>query len=244
MAAHYCFCELAPLYALGTLSAEQKLWVEQQIADCPELAEELAIVQETVAALAYSTPLATLSPALKQRLLQQLTTSTPAPDVTSAQPEAELPAPLPTDLNALDELATLTQRTTNSLELLTNLLAGLKWRPHAAPGIEIVLLSINYRTQRVVCLLKAEAGARYPLHDHRDVEEIFMLAGDLVDGDRTYHTGDYIRSGIGSSHAPFTREGCIFLVRSSLKDKILKVAARPSLLSWFRRFWRQPSHSR
>lgn len=244
MAAHYCFCELAPLYALGTLSAEQKLWVEQQVADCPELAEELAIAQETVAALAYSTPLITPSPALKQRLLQHITASTLVPDTTSAQPEAELLEPLPTNLNALGEFATLTQGATNSLALLTNLLSGLRWRPYMVPGIEIVPLKINYRTQQVVCLLKAEAGVRYPLHDHRDVEEIFMLAGDLVDGDRTYHTGDYIRSGVGSSHAPLTKEGCIFLVRSSLRDNILETVARPSLLPWFRRFWQRPPRLR
>jgi hypothetical protein len=38
---NYCFCELAPLYALDLLDEEEKAWVERQIATCPDLALSL-----------------------------------------------------------------------------------------------------------------------------------------------------------------------------------------------------------
>lgn len=67
-----CFCELAPLYALGLLDEQQSRWVEDQIAESPELASELADLQEAVAAISYEASSAPIAPDLKDRLFQQL----------------------------------------------------------------------------------------------------------------------------------------------------------------------------
>lgn len=67
-----CFCELAPLYALNLLTEPERQWVEEQIAGSPELAAELAELQATAGAIAYSVPLVPMATDLKDRLFQRL----------------------------------------------------------------------------------------------------------------------------------------------------------------------------
>lgn len=78
-----CFCELAPLYALDLLTAEERAWVEQQAAASPELMAELAELQETVGALSYSVPVVSVPSNLKDRLFERLDQppSIPEPEV-------------------------------------------------------------------------------------------------------------------------------------------------------------------
>lgn len=67
-AEQYCFCDLAPLYVLGTLTPAEQQWVEQQIVDCPELADELAQYQLGATAIPYGLEPAQLSGEVKHRL--------------------------------------------------------------------------------------------------------------------------------------------------------------------------------
>jgi anti-sigma-K factor RskA len=67
-----CFCDLAPLYVLDCLSEADRAWVEAQIAENPELAVEIATLEETVATLAHAAPIAPMEAQLKQRLFQSL----------------------------------------------------------------------------------------------------------------------------------------------------------------------------
>lgn len=65
---HRCFCELVPLYVLDLLDFEERLWIEAQIIECPDLAEELADYQAAVGAIPYTAPLMPMSADLKDRL--------------------------------------------------------------------------------------------------------------------------------------------------------------------------------
>lgn len=67
-----CFCELAPLYALDLLDDQERMWVEQQAAASSDLAIELADLQTTVGAIAYSAEPVPMAADLKDRLFQQL----------------------------------------------------------------------------------------------------------------------------------------------------------------------------
>ncbi len=215
---HYCFCELAPLYVLGRLSDVERLWVEQQLMKYPELAEELAMIEESVSALAYITPLLTPSQDLKQRLFQQIGVEAPE---SSSTPSTDLIEPVfRMETSHRTETPEFSEQAPSAA--LLDVLSGLNWQPKV-PGIMVATLQINHHTRQAVFLLKAEAGAQYPLHYHTDVEEIFMLAGDLIDGDRTYRAGEYLRSTSGSAHGPRTTEGCVFLARTSLDDQLLEL---------------------
>jgi hypothetical protein len=68
---HRCFCELVPLYVLDLLDFEDRLWIEAQIIDCPDLAEELADYQAAVGAIPYTAPPMPMSPDLKDRLFDR-----------------------------------------------------------------------------------------------------------------------------------------------------------------------------
>ena len=198
---HRCFCELAPLYALDLLDLGERLWVEAQILECPDLAEELANYQAAVAVIPYSAPTMPMSADLKDRLFDRIADPVEnqlgVEPIETAIPAAAKPSP-PT--------------------IVTFRSSDLKWRPYRAAGVEVALLYLDRANRMSSALLKAAAGVIYPLHQHQGIEEIYMLEGELVIDGQVYRTGDYIRSYPNSIHAPSTSTGCMFLIRGCLDD--------------------------
>jgi anti-sigma factor ChrR (cupin superfamily) len=193
-----CFCDLAPLYALGVLEEPDRRWVEQQLAESPELAVELADWEAAVGAIAYSAPELAPAPDLKQRLFQRIGRSAPPPLAASIHPSAPSLA-----------------RAVRSQDL--------SWRPYRQiSGVQVARLHHDRASRTVTAVLRAAAGVCYPAHRHAAFEEIYMLSGDLIIGDQVYGPGDFIRSESGSLHAPRTQDGCMFLVRTSLDDEYLE----------------------
>jgi hypothetical protein len=197
---HYCFCELAPLYALDMVTSEERLWVEQQLQDCPELEAEILGYQIAAAAIPYSAPPEPLSDNLKAQLWERLDLSESEPDLPLdlPEPEVEIPSTVPAFL------------TVRSQEL--------RWRSQGIPGVTVAKLHTDRVLRQIVGLLRAEPGTYYPHHRHTSVEEIYMLSGDLVIGDQVYGVGDYIRSYPDSTHTPYTHSGCMFFFRTSMDD--------------------------
>jgi hypothetical protein len=72
-----CFCELAPLYALDLLSAEERQWMEQQIGECADLSEELADYEMAVTAFPYGVATPPIASDLKGRLFDRLALELP-----------------------------------------------------------------------------------------------------------------------------------------------------------------------
>jgi anti-sigma factor ChrR (cupin superfamily) len=202
---HDCFCELAPLYALGVLDAAEQEWVEQQLAENPELMEELAEYEAAVAALPYGAPGVPLATDLKDRLFTNLGLALP----TLSDPNPEPPLP-PEDLPEarLEELPFWTMRSQD-----------IPWAPHPTPGVQVAILYTDPIKREMTGLLKAAPGVRYPLHRHAEIEELYMLEGDLIIADQVYGAGDYIRSYPGSMHDPQTEGGCMFFFRTSMDDE-------------------------
>lgn len=62
-------------------------------------------------------------------------------------------------------------------------------------------------------VVKYEAGARFNSHAHPLGEEIFVLEGVFSDENGDYPAGTYLRNPPGSSHAPFSQEGCVIFVK-------------------------------
>jgi ChrR Cupin-like domain len=191
---HRCFCDLAPLYALDLLDLEARLWVEAQILECPDLAEELASYQAAVGVIPYSVPMVPMAANLKDRLFDTLGL---APVETTIEPPME-PEPEP---------ETIAIRSGN-----------LDWQPHRIEGVHCALLFLDPVSRMRSMVVKAAAGVVYPLHQHRGIEEIYMLEGELVINGQIYLAGDYIRSYPNSLHAPSTSTGCMFLIRACIDD--------------------------
>jgi hypothetical protein len=204
--AHHCFCELAPLYALDLLDEAERNWVEQQIIDTPELAEELALYQEATDALPYGVAPVAISEDLKGRLFDQLGLTPPetALPISEAQKDSSF---------------------------LTVRFQDIEWQAHDVPGVEVSILYTDVATRRISGVLKASPGMEYPLHRHAEVEEIYMISGDLKVGTEVYGAGDYIRSQPGSAHAPQSRDGCMFFFNTSMDDEFCEAASKPTLSS-------------
>jgi len=62
-------------------------------------------------------------------------------------------------------------------------------------------------------LVKFDAGANFSKHDHPLGEEILVLSGGFSDHTGDYQTGSYLRNPQGFIHAPFSKEGCVLLVK-------------------------------
>lgn len=189
----HCFCELAPLHALGVLSGAERDWVDEQVAQDTDLALELASFQAAVTDLSYGTPDSYPNPQLKAKLFERIGEPMPA-----SEPLSE------------------------SCSLWAMQAQNLSWRKHKIPGVEVALIHQDRIARTVVGLLRAQPGVIYPLHRHAEVEEIYILRGDLRIGPTVYGAGDYLRSAPGSIHSPITQDGCEFLFRTSLDDEYLE----------------------
>ncbi len=62
-------------------------------------------------------------------------------------------------------------------------------------------------------IVRYEPGARFRSHPHPAGEEILVLEGTFSDETGDFHAGTYFRNPEGFSHAPFSDEGCVILVK-------------------------------
>ncbi len=62
----------------------------------------------------------------------------------------------------------------------------------------------------IVCY---EPGAKFSAHDHPLGEEILVLDGVFSDETGDYPAGTYFRNPEGFRHAPFSKKGCVLLVK-------------------------------
>ncbi len=62
-------------------------------------------------------------------------------------------------------------------------------------------------------LVRYLPGTSFRKHSHPLGEEIFVLEGIFSDEEGNYPAGTYIRNAPGTSHAPFSKEGCLLLVK-------------------------------
>lgn len=196
---HRCFCELAPLYALDLLDLEERLWVEAQVQECPDLVEELASYQFAVGLIPYSAEPMPMAADLKDRLFDKLGLD-PIETVPDPSPEIEPVVPPHPPLFAIGS-------------------QDLKWHPHRTEGVQVAYLFLDSAHSQRSLLVKAAAGVVYPLHRHQGIEEIYMLEGELILNGEVYLAGDYIRSYPNSIHAPSTSTGCMFLIHACIDDE-------------------------
>ncbi len=62
-------------------------------------------------------------------------------------------------------------------------------------------------------VVKYEPGAMFKTHRHPKGEEILVLDGVFSDEHGDYPTGTYLRNPDGTSHAPYSKHGCVLLVK-------------------------------
>ena len=88
------------------------------------------------------------------------------------------------------------------------------WLDSPAAGVKrIPLERESAESGHVTSIVKYEPGSEFTSHLHPGGEEIYVLEGVFSDENGDYPAGSYLRNPAGSSHAPFSKEGCTLFVK-------------------------------
>jgi len=90
----------------------------------------------------------------------------------------------------------------------------MDWVPSPAPGVwRKPLAREEAERGHATSIVRYDAGASFKGHNHPLGEEILVLEGTFSDETGDFHAGTYFRNPKGFIHAPFSKEGCVILVK-------------------------------
>lgn len=98
--------------------------------------------------------------------------------------------------------------------------AKLNWESSPMAGVKRKRMAFEEVEQgHATSIVEFEAGSSFRYHEHPLGEEILVLEGVFSDHEGNFPAGTYIRNPEGFSHAPFSKEGCVILVKLHQFDK-------------------------
>ena len=109
------------------------------------------------------------------------------------------------------------------------------WTASPLPGVERRMLDrIGGEVARATSIVRYAAGSRFDRHVHDGGEEFLVLQGVFSDERGDYPAGTYIRNPPGTSHTPFSREGCTLFVKlwQFAPDDLMPVCIDTSTAAW------------
>lgn len=91
----------------------------------------------------------------------------------------------------------------------------MEWEASPSSGVWRKRLDLvgGAETGRVTSVVRYDADASFPIHDHPGGEEILVLDGVFSDEHGDYPQGTFMLNPEGFRHAPFSREGCVLYVK-------------------------------
>lgn len=188
--------ERAALYALGALHDDEAREFEAHLtAGCVICTEEVRSFSAVTSDIGRSVPPQTPHSSLRRRVLERIA----ADDRAAQQP-----------VFCLDG------------GLLFARAAQLPWQPGRTPAIEKKVLFRDPQRGYATWLVRMAPGSIYPAHRHSDVEELYLLEGDLLVSGVLMQAGDYCHAERGSEHRDVsTRDGCLFLALTSEHNELI-----------------------
>lgn len=93
----------------------------------------------------------------------------------------------------------------------------IDWKPLVEDGVKtkgiyVKVLRFDESAGRPPSfMLKFDAGASYPNHNHPAGEEVYVLEGEVRFGSTQLHAGDYLYTPPNGTHSVFSRTGCVML---------------------------------
>jgi quercetin dioxygenase-like cupin family protein len=187
--------DLAALYVLGVLDGDEAREFEQHLASgCATCVAEIEAFAPVVAELGYSAPPQTPSAEVRTRVLARIA----AEGLSANHPVIEK----------------------DGVRFVRS--AALTWREANAPAVEVKPLSRDRHRGYLTYLVRMAPGAALRPHRHADVEESYVIEGDLLVSGVCMQAGDYCRAEPGSVHAEVTTQhGCVFIAVCSERDELL-----------------------
>lgn len=90
----------------------------------------------------------------------------------------------------------------------------LDWVPSPANGVLRKPLEREAKESgHTTSVVQYGPNTAFATHPHPKGEEIFVLEGVFSDEHGDYPAGTYLRNPPGSSHAPYSKQGCVILVK-------------------------------
>lgn len=103
---------------------------------------------------------------------------------------------------------------------------GLAWADTGIPGIRVKTLHTDSARRYASCLVSMKKGAIYPRHRHRDLEELFMVSGEVMISGHRLKSGDYCRADAGTLHDEVMAEtDCVFIALASQDNEFFPLRA-------------------
>ena len=109
------------------------------------------------------------------------------------------------------------------------------WQPSPVSGVRRKPLAREEAERgHATSIVRYDPGASFPRHGHPLGEEILVLEGVFSDEHGDFGAGTYFRNPPGSSHAPFSRSGCVLLVKlhQFLPEDLTQVCIDTSRERW------------
>lgn len=88
------------------------------------------------------------------------------------------------------------------------------WVSSPSSGVDRIMLDrIGGEVARATSIVRFAPGSSFPMHSHGGGEEFLVLEGTFSDETGDFGPGYYLRNPVGTSHTPFTRDGCTIFVK-------------------------------
>lgn len=93
------------------------------------------------------------------------------------------------------------------------------WQASPMQGVDRKPLAREGREHgHATSIVRYAANSHFSSHNHPLGEEIYVLEGVFSDETGDYPAGSYLRNPPGSSHSPFSEEGCVIFVKLQQLD--------------------------
>ncbi|AFY73423.1 anti-sigma factor [Synechococcus sp. PCC 7502] len=91
---------------------------------------------------------------------------------------------------------------------------ALNWVDSPMIGVQRRMLERDgEEVARATSIVRYAPNSHFSAHTHGGGEEFFVLEGTFSDEYGDYPAGTYVRNPVGSTHTPFSKEGCTILVK-------------------------------
>jgi quercetin dioxygenase-like cupin family protein len=88
------------------------------------------------------------------------------------------------------------------------------WVASPMPGVERKMLDrVGGEVARATSIVRYAPGSVFSKHTHSGGEEFYVLEGVFSDETGDFPAGSYVRNPIGTSHSPFSENGCTIFVK-------------------------------
>ncbi len=105
---------------------------------------------------------------------------------------------------------------------------NIAWKPLNEEGVDtkgisVKVLRYDESTNRAPSfMLKFNAGAKYPFHNHPGGEEVMVLEGSAFFNDTELFAGEYLYTPKDFKHSVHSKNGCVLLFNVPEEVEILK----------------------